>query len=94
MPRVMPLTNSGRPAAPVGGNTFNYQMALQQPRTGGSRTVGLLNTVRGNFIALQYKTRIVDESLGVYDIEVTNYVDTKTFKEKKAVPSLISMAQQ
>ena len=56
--------------------------------------MGLLNTVRGNFIALQYKTRIVDESLGVYDIEVTNYVDTKTFKEKKAVPSLISMAQQ
>ena len=28
MPRVMPLTNSGRVAAPVGGNTFNYQMAL------------------------------------------------------------------
>ena len=57
--------------------------------------MGLLNTVKGNFIALQYKTRIVDESLGVYDIEVTNYVDTNTFKERtKVVPSLMSMAQQ
>ena len=79
--------------------SFDYQVALKQKSTlaaagGSKRTVGLLNTVKGNFIALQYKTRIVDESLGVYDIEVTNYVDTNTFKERKVVPSLMSMAQQ
>ena len=95
-PKVMTGTkNSGWSAvgAAGGGSTFDYQIAMkQQPNAVGSRTVGLLNTVKGNFIALQYKTRIVDESLGVYDIEVTNYVDTKTFKEKKAVPSLMSMA--
>ena len=32
------------------------------------------------------------EGLGEYQIEVTNVVDTRTFKERQIVPSLMSMA--
>ena len=35
---------------------------------------------------------MVDDNLGVYDIEVTNYVDAKTLKERSIIPSLMSMA--
>lgn len=80
----------------IPASNFNKQKVAtvnKLPSKTGTRTVGLLNTVKGNFIALKYKTQIIDENRGVYDIEVTNYVDTRTFRERQVVPSLLSMAQ-
>ena len=51
-----------------------------------------MNTVRGNFIALKYKTKIAVEGKGEYMIEITNVVDTKTFKERPIIPSLMNVA--
>ena len=53
-----------------------------------NQTVGLLS----HYIALRYKTRIEVEGQGEYEIEVTNLVDTRTFKERQIVPSLMNMA--
>jgi len=50
--------------------------------------VGLL----GHYIALKYKTKIEVEGQGQYEIEVTNVVNTRTFKEKPIVPSLLNVA--
>ena len=52
----------------------------------------MLSTVKGNFIALKYKTRIAVEGVGEYEIEVKNVIDTKTFKERHIVPSLMNVA--
>lgn len=54
--------------------------------------VSLLNTVKGNFIALSFRSRIAVAGVGEYQIEITNIVDTKTFKERPVVPSLLNMA--
>lgn len=45
-----------------------------------------------HFIAIKYKTKIEVEGLGQYEIEVTNVVNTRTFKERQLVPSLMNMA--
>ena len=52
----------------------------------------MLNTVQGNFIALKYKTKVVVEGGGEYEITVTNVVNTKTFKERQVIPSLLNVA--
>ena len=52
----------------------------------------MLNTVQGNYIALKYKTRVAVEGMGEWQIEVTNVVNTKTFKERQVIPSLMNMA--
>ena len=56
------------------------------------RALSLLNPVQGNFIALKYKTSIAVEGMGEYFIEITNLVNTKTFKERPIIPSLMNMA--
>lgn len=71
--------------------TYGRQIALRTARLGG-QTLGMLDTVRGNFIALRYKTKIEVEGVGEYQIEITNVVNTKTFKERQIVPSLMNMA--
>ena len=45
-----------------------------------------------HFIAIKYKTKIEVEGLGQYEIEVTNVVNTRTFKERQLMPSLMNMA--
>lgn len=52
----------------------------------------MLNTVQGNYIALKYKTKVAVEGVGEWQIEVTNVVNTKTFKERQVIPSLMNMA--
>ncbi len=51
-----------------------------------------MNTVSGNYIALKYKTSVAVEGLGEYQIEIVNVVNTKTFKERQVIPSLMNMA--
>lgn len=51
-----------------------------------------MNTVKGNFIALKYKTSVAVEGMGEYQIEIVNVVNTRTFKERQVVPSLMNMA--
>ena len=48
----------------------------------GKQTLALFNTVKGNFVAFKYKTKFEVEGQGELQIEVTNYVNTKTFKER------------
>ena len=45
-----------------------------------------------HFIALKYKTTIEVQGTGEYQIEVTNVVNTRTFKERQIIPSLMNMA--
>lgn len=51
-----------------------------------------MNTIKGNFIALKYKTNIEVEGVGEYQIEITNIINTKTFEKRHIVPSLMNMA--
>jgi len=48
--------------------------------------------VKGNFIALKYKTKIAVEGQGEFELEITNVVNTATFKERQILPSLMNMA--
>ena len=48
----------------------------------------------GHYIALKYKTKINVEGQGEYEIEVTSVVNTKTFKERPIVPSLLNFASK
>lgn len=59
---------------------------------GNKQKVSLVNTVKGKFVALNYKTKIAVAGVGEYQIEITNVVNTKTFKERPIVPSLMNMA--
>jgi len=43
-------------------------------------------------MAIRYKTRIEVDGVGEFEIEVTNVVNTRTFKERQLVPSLMNMA--
>ena len=43
-------------------------------------------------MAFKYKTKFEVEGQGELQIEVTNYVNTKTFKERQTIPSLLNMA--
>ena len=45
-----------------------------------------------NYMELRYRTKIFVEGHGEYQIEVTNVVNTKTFKERQIIPSLLNMA--
>lgn len=58
----------------------------------GNQNLSLMNTVSGNYIALKYKTSVAVEGLGEYQIEIVNVVNTKTFKERQVIPSLMNMA--
>ena len=58
----------------------------------GHRTLGLLDNVRGHYIAMKYRTKIEVEGVGQYEIEVTNVVNTRTFKERQLIPSLMNVA--
>ena len=74
--------------------TFDYknrQVAIPGDNA-GNRQLSLMNTVKGNFIALKYKTSVAVEGMGEYQIEIVNVVNTRTFKERQVVPSLMNMA--
>lgn len=45
-------------------------------------------------MALKYKTKIYVEGKGEYQIEVTNVVNTRSFKERQIIPSLFNMANK
>ena len=51
-----------------------------------------MNTVKGNFIALKYKTSVAVEGMGEYTIEIRSVVNTRTFKERQVIPSLMNVA--
>ena len=51
-----------------------------------------MNTIRSNFVTLKFKTQVVIEGHGEYQIEIANVVNTKTFKERQIIPSLMNMA--
>lgn len=80
----------GKPTA-----TFNYDdskpVALRKPSS-QNQSLGLMNTIKGNFIALKFRTNIEVEGVGEYQIEITNVVNTKTFEKRHIVPSLMNMA--
>jgi len=52
----------------------------------------LYKNLKNKMIALRYKTKVIVEGVGEYEIEITNVVNTKTLKEKSFVPSMLSLA--
>ena len=43
-------------------------------------------------MTIEYQTKIKVEGVGDYEIKMQNVVDTRTFKEKPLIPTLLSFA--
>jgi len=52
----------------------------------------ILNRIRENLLTLEYQTKIKVEGVGDYEIKMQNVIDTRTFRERPIIPTLLSFA--
>lgn len=90
-PAMTDLNHFNSLRAPANFNSFPTR-SLVHKNDNQLVNPSLFNTVRQNFIALKYKTKIEVDGLGEYQIEITNVVNTGTLIEKPLIPSLLNVA--